>query len=88
MDGLFYFMENPMNKWTIWGVKATPIFGSTPICLFRVGKRGLYLGYLLIDLPPVLGGQSYASKKEPSSRWWFQTFFEFSSLLGEMIQID
>ncbi len=23
-------MENPMNKWMIWGVK-TPIFGSTPI---------------------------------------------------------
>ena len=24
-----FIMENPMNKWMIWGVK-TPIFGSTP----------------------------------------------------------
>ena len=23
-----------------------------------------------------------------SSRWWFQTFFELSPLLGEMIQFD
>ena len=27
---MVYFMENPMNKWMIWGVKP-PIFGSTPL---------------------------------------------------------
>ena len=27
---MVYFMENPMNKWMIWGVN-TPIFGLTPI---------------------------------------------------------
>ena len=25
------FMEKPMNKWMIWGVFPTPIFGSTPM---------------------------------------------------------
>ena len=27
---MVYFMENPMNKWMIWGGN-TPIFGSTPM---------------------------------------------------------
>ena len=27
---MVYFMENPMNKWMIWG-GVPPIFGSTPI---------------------------------------------------------
>ena len=29
-NGWFIKMENPMNKWMIWGY-STPIFGSTPI---------------------------------------------------------
>ena len=34
-----------------------------------------------------LGGVTFGTNKS-SSRWWFQTFFEFSPLLGEMIQFD
>ena len=32
---MVYFMENPMNKWMIWGEKTTPTFGGPPISLAR-----------------------------------------------------
>ena len=39
-------MENPMNKWMIWGVK-TPIFGSTPIYVIGTCPPLLVLGITL-----------------------------------------
>ena len=29
-------VPNPMNKWMIWGVKTTPIFGRPPICSIKL----------------------------------------------------
>ena len=53
MDGEI-FLENPMNKWMIWGVK-TPIFGNThigPNCQRVLWKKITFLRLAKYSLPP------------------------------------